>query len=46
MQSIIRLEGGVARNEMYRFTHPLTMSLEAGEHLAIVGPNASGRVYW
>ncbi|WP_321437919.1 ATP-binding cassette domain-containing protein [uncultured Bacteroides sp.] len=43
MQSIIRLEGGVARNEAYRFTHPLTMNLEAGEHLAIVGPNASGK---
>ncbi|WP_321424340.1 ATP-binding cassette domain-containing protein [uncultured Bacteroides sp.] len=43
MQSIIRLEGGVARNEAYRYTHPLTMNLEAGEHLAIVGPNASGK---
>ncbi len=43
MQSIIRLGGGVARNEMYRFTHPLTMNLAAGEHLAIVGPNASGK---
>jgi molybdate transport system ATP-binding protein len=43
MQSIIRLEGGVARNEAYRFTHPLAMNLEAGEHLAIVGPNASGK---
>jgi molybdate transport system ATP-binding protein len=43
MQSIIRLEGGITRNEAYRFTHPLTMNLEAGEHLAIVGPNASGK---
>jgi ABC-type cobalamin/Fe3+-siderophores transport systems, ATPase components len=43
MQSIIRLKGGVARNELYRFTHSLTMNLEAGEHLAIVGPNAGGK---
>lgn len=43
MQSIICLKGGVPRNEMYRFTHPLSVNLEAGEHLAIVGHNASGK---
>lgn len=31
------------RNEVYRFRHPLTMSLATGEHLAIVGPNGSGK---
>ncbi|BEG98074.1 ATP-binding cassette domain-containing protein [Bacteroides sedimenti] len=43
MQSIICLKGGVTRNELYRFTHPLSVSMEAGEHLAIVGANASGK---
>lgn len=31
------------RNEVYRFRHPLSMSLATGEHLAIVGANGSGK---
>ena len=42
-KAIIKIQDGVARNEVYRFRHPLTMSLADGEHLAIVGPNGGGK---
>lgn len=42
-KAIIEIQGGEVRNEVYRFRHPLTMSLATGEHLAIVGPNGSGK---
>lgn len=43
IKAVIKIQDGVVRNELYRFHHPLTLSLIDGEHLAIVGPNGGGK---
>lgn len=43
MQDIIKIENGVTRHPMYRMKEPVNMTLAAGEHIAIVGRNASGK---
>ena len=42
-QNIVSIAGGVARNPLVRLAHPETATLEAGEHIAIVGPNGGGK---
>ena len=42
-QNIVSIAGGVARNPLVRLTQPVTATLEAGEHIAIVGPNGGGK---
>lgn len=40
---IISIAGGIARHPQHRMEHPINFSLEAGEQLAIVGPNGGGK---
>ena len=40
---VISLRGGVIRDESRRFREPVDFTLNADEHLAIVGPNGSGK---
>ncbi len=42
-QNIIHIAGGVARNPLVRLTCPVTLNFMAGEHIAIVGSNSSGK---
>ncbi len=42
-QNIVSIAGGVARNPLVRLAQPVTAALEAGEHIAIVGPNGGGK---
>ena len=42
-QNIVSIAGGVARNPLVRLAQPVTATLEAGEHIAIVGPNGGGK---
>ena len=41
--SIIKIENGIARHPLHRMKTPINFSLEAGEHIAIVGPNGGGK---
>ena len=41
--SIIKINEGFARHPLHRMKNPINFSLEAGEHLAIVGPNGGGK---
>ena len=41
--SIIKINEGIARHPLHRMKTPINFSLEAGEHLAIVGPNGGGK---
>ena len=41
--SIIKINEGIARHPLHRMKNPIYFSLEAGEHLAIVGPNGGGK---
>lgn len=43
MQHIIQLKEGVARNPLVRLAAPASIDLMEGEHLAIVGPNGTGK---
>ena len=43
MQSTIRLDNAVARLPEVRLAEPVSLELLDGEHLAIMGPNASGK---
>lgn len=42
-QKLIHIEAGVARNPQVRLQAPVNFSLEAGQHLAIAGPNGGGK---
>lgn len=39
----IRLSNAVGRNPLTRLPHPVSMEVNAGEQIAIVGPNGSGK---
>lgn len=43
MQKIIKIEGGVIRNPQFRMASPIDFELNAGEQIAIVGDNGSGK---
>ncbi|MBR2358960.1 MAG: ATP-binding cassette domain-containing protein [Bacteroidaceae bacterium] len=43
MMSIIKIENGIARHPLHRMKTPINFSLEAGEHIAILGPNGGGK---
>ena len=43
MQKIIEIKGGVVRNPKFRMNAPIDFELQAGEQLAIVGDNGSGK---
>ncbi|MBR1522010.1 MAG: ATP-binding cassette domain-containing protein [Bacteroidaceae bacterium] len=43
MQKIIEIKGGEVRHPMYRMAAPIDFELLAGEQLAIVGENGSGK---
>ena len=43
MQKIIDIQNGVTRHPDYRMAQPVTMTIEAGEQIAIVGDNAAGK---
>lgn len=42
-KNIIELQDAVIRDEARRFREPVDFSLAEGEHIAIVGPNGSGK---
>ena len=42
-QHTIHIAGGVARNPLVRLAAPITATISAGEHIAIVGPNGGGK---
>lgn len=41
--SIIKITNGIARHPLHRMKAPINFALEAGEHMAIVGPNGGGK---
>lgn len=41
--SIIKITDGIARHPIHRMKAPINFALEAGEHMAIVGPNGGGK---
>ena len=41
--SIIKIENGIARHPLHRMKTPINFSLEADEHIAILGPNGGGK---
>ena len=43
MQKVIEVHNGVARNPLFRFRTPIDFKVNAGEHIAIVGPNGGGK---
>lgn len=43
MQKVIEVHNGVARNPLFRFRTPIDFEVNAGEHIAIVGPNGGGK---
>ena len=42
-RKVIEIVAGVARHPAYRMNEPVNFLLNAGEQLAIVGPNGSGK---
>ena len=43
MQKIIEINNGVTRHPIYRFKNPINLEVLAGEQIAIVGDNGSGK---
>ena len=43
IQNTFNMAGGVARNPLVRLAAPITATISAGEHIAIVGPNGGGK---
>ena len=43
IQNTFNIAGGVARNPLVRLAAPITTTISAGEHIAIVGPNGGGK---
>ncbi len=43
MQKIVEIKGGEVRHPLYRMNAPINFELLAGEQLAIVGDNGSGK---
>lgn len=43
MQSIIKIKNGVARRPEWQLAEPVDFIANEGEHIAIVGPNGSGK---
>ncbi len=43
MQKLITITNGVARNPAWRLASPINLCIGVGEHVAIVGPNGSGK---
>ena len=43
IQNTFNIAGGVARNPLVRLAAPITATISAGEHIAIVGPNGGGK---
>lgn len=42
-QNTFNMAGGVARNPLVRLAQPITATIGADEHIAIVGPNGGGK---
>ena len=43
MQEIIKIEDGITRQTQYRLEAPINLTLNNGEHWAIIGSNGSGK---
>ena len=43
MQNIVEIKDGVTRHPLYRMKHPVNLAIAAGEQVAIVGRNGSGK---
>ena len=43
MKTIISIVNGVTRHPAYRLNQPLTLQINEGEHIAVVGPNGGGK---
>lgn len=43
MKPILHIKNGVPRHPLYRMAQPVSLSIEKGEQIAIVGPNGTGK---
>ncbi len=41
--SIISIAEGVARHPLHRMKNPINLTIEEGEHIAVIGPNGGGK---